>query len=86
VFELADDKTCEDAFVAWPKTKDFKIGSIVAPGFEGTAEVKLLAKIKGDLKPGEHVLKLKAGWQACGDDGVCIFPEEEIVEIPITVK
>jgi len=86
VFELADDTVCEEAFAAWPKPKDFKIGPITAPGFEGSAEVKLLAKIKGDLKPGKHVLKLKTGWQACGDDGVCIFPEEQVVEIPITVK
>ena len=86
VFELADDTVCEEGFAAWPKTKDFKIGPIVAPGFEGSAEVKLLAKIKGDLKPGKHTLKLKAGWQACDDEGLCIFPEEAIIEIPITVK
>jgi len=46
----------------------------------------LLAKIKEGLKPGKHVLKLKAGWQACDDEGLCIFPEEEIIEIPILVK
>lgn len=71
----------------WPKPK-----KVTAPGvdgafdtLEGTFDVVCKVRLRKGVAPGEHDFLLNASWQACDDKGVCLFPQEHVLPVKLTV-
>lgn len=46
-----------------------------------TAEVRF----EESFIPGDHVLKIVAGYQLCDETGTCLFPVETAIDVPVTL-
>jgi len=81
-------------FISFVDNERFKIDKIVYPegilkdgleNYYGTVELKADFIISKNITGSVKTAKIKAAWQICNEDGVCFFPEEEIIEIPLEI-
>ncbi len=81
-------------FIGFVDTDRFKIDKIVYPegvlqdgleNYYGTVELKANFSISKSIQESSKTAKIKAAWQICNEDGVCFFPEEKIIEIPLEI-
>ncbi len=53
--------------------------------FYGTVTLTAAFLVSEDIDPGRQTVQVKAAWQICDEYGVCFFPEESIIEIPLEI-
>ncbi len=64
----------------YPEGKEEK-GEI---NYYGSAEIIMTVNTE-DLTPGKQILKLKASYQLCDEDGTCYFPGSEEIDVSLTL-
>lgn len=81
-------------FIAIENDIWFPMGKIVYPvgtiedeleNFYGTVTLKAAFLVSENVPTDRQILKIKAAWQICDEKGVCFFPEETIIEIPMEI-
>ena len=81
-------------FISFQDTNLFQIDKVIYPegiledgleNYYGTVELKADFHISGNITGSKKTAKVKAAWQICNEDGVCFFPDEKILEIPLEV-
>ena len=82
-------------FIAFENSTWFTMGEIVYPvgimedeleNYYGTVTLESAFLISENNPTGKQTVKVKAAWQICDEAGVCFFPEETIIEIPLEIE
>ncbi len=53
--------------------------------YYGSVTLKANFIVSENIHAGEQKAQIKAAWQICDDEGVCFFPEEVIIEVPVQI-
>ena len=81
-------------FIAFENSEWFPMGEIIYPegiikdrleNFYGTVTLEAKFIVSENIPSGKQTAQVKAAWQICDEEGVCFFPEEEIIEVPIQI-
>ena len=81
-------------FISFIDNERFIIDKIIYPegrtqdgleNYYGTVELRANFSISKNIPGSPNTAKVKAAWQICNENGVCFFPEEEIIEIPLEI-
>lgn len=81
-------------FIAFENNTWFPIGEIVYPegviednleNFYGTVTLEAAFLVSENIPSDIQTAKVKAAWQICDENGVCFFPEETIIDIPVEI-
>ncbi len=81
-------------FISFVDNNWFKIDKINYPkgilqdgleNYYGLVKLEAGFHISENIPGSVKTAKIKAAWQICNEDGVCFFPKEEIIEIPLGI-
>jgi len=81
-------------FIAFENNAWFPMGEIIYPesiikdgleNFYGNVTLEASFIVSENIPSGNQTAKIKAAWQICDEDGVCFFPEEQIIDIPVQI-
>ncbi|MCK5200705.1 MAG: thioredoxin family protein [Spirochaetales bacterium] len=82
-------------FIAFENNTWFPMGEIVYPdgiieneleNYYGTVTLEAAFLVSENIPAGKQTVKVKAAWQICDEAGVCFFPEETVIEIPLEIE
>lgn len=81
-------------FISFEDNALFPMGEIVYPAgivkdglenYYGTVTLKAPFLVSEGIHPGNRTAGVKAAWQICDEEGICFFPEETTLEIPLEI-
>jgi thiol:disulfide interchange protein len=98
-FEIAEGfhqtRSDDFFFISFENNTWFPMGEIIYPegqikddleNFYGTVTLKAKFLVSENIPAGIQKAKVKAAWQICDEAGVCLYPEEIIIDIPIQIE
>jgi len=98
-FEIADSfhqtRSDDFFFISFENNTWFPMGEIIYPvgilkdgleNFYGTITLEAKFLVSEDIPSGDQIAKIKAAWQICDEEGVCFFPEEIILDVPVQIS
>ncbi len=53
--------------------------------FYGTVTITADFTVSEDIPSGKQTVSVKAAWQICDEYGVCFFPEETVIDLPLEI-
>ncbi len=82
-------------FISFENNDWFTMGDILYPvgiikdgleNYYGLVTLEASFKVSENIPSGNQTAKIKAAWQICDEEGVCFFPEEIIIDVPVQVS
>jgi thiol:disulfide interchange protein len=81
-------------YISFADNNWFPMGEIIYPegiqkdgleNYYGTITLTANFIVSENIPSGDQIAKVKVAWQICNEEGVCFFPEEKIIEIPVQI-
>ena len=98
-YEIAEDfhqtRSDDFFFISLENTDWFTMGDIVYPtgiikdeleNYYGSVTLEAQFKVSENIPAENQTAKVLAAWQICDEEGVCFFPEEIIIEVPVQIS
>ncbi|MCK5672829.1 MAG: thioredoxin family protein [Spirochaetales bacterium] len=98
-FEIAEGfhqtRSDDFFFISFENNAWFPMGDILYPvgiikdeleNFYGSVTLQAPFIVSENIPSGNQTAKIKAAWQICDEEGVCFFPEEIIIDVPVQVS
>lgn len=98
-FEITEDfhqtRSDDFFFISFENNAWFTMGDIIYPvgiikdgleNFYGSVTLEAPFTVADNIPSGDQIAKIKAAWQICDEEGVCFFPEEQIIDVPVNVS
>ena len=97
-FEIAESfhqtRSDDFFFISFENNTWFTMGDIIYPvgiikdgleNFYGSVTLEAPFTAAKNIPSGNQTVKVLAAWQICDEEGVCFFPEEQIIDVPLEV-
>ncbi|MEA1911611.1 MAG: protein-disulfide reductase DsbD family protein, partial [Spirochaetota bacterium] len=81
-------------FISFENNAWFPMSEIIYPegiikdgleNFYGSVTLKANFIVSENIPSGQQTAQIQAAWQICDEEGVCFFPEEVLIEVPVQI-